>query len=230
MKKIILSTMLMASTLFLTGCFITTAISTTFLLSNDRRSSGEIIDDKGIQFVLLSWTSEDKILQDAHLNFLIYNKTVLVTGEVPTAAALDHLTAQAPSQDFKIKKVINEARVAENSSLFNRIKDSAITAQIETLFLDQEVFNPIHVKITTENRTVYLMGSVTQREANFATKIVSSAQGVKRVVKLFHYLKDRPAAEIKRDKQRKIEAENEAKEAERQRQEELLSPAFNWGK
>ncbi|CAC9435799.1 hypothetical protein [uncultured Gammaproteobacteria bacterium] len=231
MKKIILSAMLMASTLFLTGCFLTTAISTTILVSNDRRTSGEILDDKGTQLMLLIWqTNENEMLEDAHLNFLAFTGTVLVTGEVPTAAVRDYLTTQIPLEDSKIKKVINEVRIAENSSLFDRIKDSSITGQIEVLFLNQEVFNPVHVKVTTENRTVYLVGSVTQREANHATKIASMAKGVKRIVKLFHYLKNRPAAEIEHDKQKKIEAENEAKKAELQRQNQLSTPAFDWGK
>lgn len=233
MRKIILSTLLIASTLFLTSCLLTAAIgigTTTILVSNDRRTSGEIIDDKSIQLTLLSWQSdENKMLKDAHLNFSVYAGTVLITGEVPTVAVRDYLDTKTLFKDSKIKKVINEVRIAENSSLLDRIKDSSITGQIEVLFLDQETFNPIHVKITTENYTTYLMGSVTRREANHAAKIASTAKGVKRIVKLFHYLKNRPATEIKHNKQRKIEAEKEAKKEKLQRQNQLSDPDSNWG-
>ena len=82
--------------------------------------------------------------------------------------------------------------------------------QIETLFLDQEVFHPTHVRVMTERRTVYLMGSVTKREAEHATNLATRAKNVDKVVKLFNYLLVRPAKEIERDNKRKVEAEKKA--------------------
>jgi hypothetical protein len=62
----------------------------------------------------------------------------------------------------------------------------------------------------TERRTVYLMGSVTKREAEHATNLATKAKNVDKVVKLFNYLLVRPAAEIERDNKRKVEAERQA--------------------
>jgi len=80
------------------------------------------------------------------------------------------------------------------------------------------VFNPSHVSVLTERATVYLMGSVTKREAEHATNVASKAKNVKKVVKLFNYLMVRPAEEIERDIKKKEEAEKkaalEAKQAE----------------
>ena len=70
----------------------------------------------------------------------------------------------------------------------SRAKDGIITVQIETLFLDQEVFHPTHVRVMTERRTVYLMGAVTKREAEHATNLATRAKNVDKVVKLFNYL------------------------------------------
>ena len=85
-----------------------------------------------------------------------------------------------------------------------------ITVQIETLFLDQEVFHPTHVRVMTERRTVYLMGSVTKREAEHATNLATRAKNVDKVVKLFNYLLVRPAKEIEKDNKRKVEAERKS--------------------
>lgn len=216
MKKIILSLIITTGTVFLSGCLLTSAVSTVIAVSNDRRTAGEIIDDTNIEFNLFAWNNEDKALKDAHLNFMAYNKEVVVTGEVPTTATHNYITKQIPLEDFKIKKVINEVRIAKSSGLLSRTKDSIITAKTKASFYNQDVFNPLHVKIMTENRTLYLMGALTTREANKVTKIASTVDGVERVVKLFHYLKTRPTAEIERDKQRKLEAEEKQKlEAER---------------
>jgi hypothetical protein len=109
-----------------------------------------------------------------------------------------------------MKQLINEIEVMPNSSYLSRAKDGIITVQIETLFLNQEVFHPTHVRVMTERRTVYLMGSVTKREAEHATNLTTKAKNVDKVVKLFNYLLVRPAAEIERDNKRKAEAERQA--------------------
>ncbi len=215
MKKIILPTLVIISTLFLSSCLLTSAITTVVAVSNDRRTTGEILDDKNISFSLLAWSAEeDKKVKDTHLNYMIYDREVLVTGEVPNEEVRRYIGKQIPLKDFKVSRVINELRIAPTSSLLSRAKDSTITAQIETLFLNQEVFNPLHIRVMTENRSVYLMGKVTSREANKAVKIASKAGGVKRIVKLFHYLKTLPAAELQRAKEKKLQAEKEAKTAE----------------
>ncbi|WXU00498.1 MAG: hypothetical protein Ctma_1221 [Catillopecten margaritatus gill symbiont] len=235
MKKITLSLFIAASTLFLSGCLVSSAISTAIMVSNDRRTAGEVVDDKGIEFSLFAWTGEEKILENTHLNFLVYNKEVLVTGEVPTRTIRDHVIKQVPTKDFKIKRVINEIRIAKSSGLLSRTKDSAITLKTKLAFQSQDVFNPLHIEMTTENRTIYLMGALTTREADKATKIASTIGGVKRVVKLFNYLKTIPAAEVARAKEKKAEAERkkkleservvmEAKKAELRRQIRALDP------
>ena len=179
-------------------------------MSNDRRSAGEILDDKSIDFKLSSIVRKDTILEDMHINFLVYNKAVLMTGESPSAEARDYLEKQIKRNAPKMKQLINEVAVMPNSSYLSRAKDGIITVQIETLFLNQEVFHPTHVRVMTERRTVYLMGSVTKREAEHATNLVTKAKNVDKVVKLFNYLLVRPAAEIERDNKRKAEAERQA--------------------
>ncbi len=213
MKKIILSAIVI-STLFLNGCFFPSLIGVTsvaVMSANDRRTTGAILDDKNIKFNLSAWT--EKKIEDAHLNYMVYGTEVLVTGEVPNKQVRDYITKQIPLRDFKISRVINELRVAPNSDLSSRAKDSVITTSIELQFLDQEVFNPIHVKVMTENRSVYLMGEVTLREAKKAAKVASTVSGVKRVVKLFRYIKTRPRAEIQREKEKALQAKKAAEEA-----------------
>ena len=193
------------------------AVTTVATMSNDRRSAGEIIDDKTLKFNLSNIVRKDAILEDMHINFMVYNKAVLMTGEAPSVESRDYLEKQMKLQASKTQ-FINEVSVMPNSSYFSRSKDKIISLQIEALFLDQEVFHPVHVRVMTERRTVYLMGSVTKREAEHATNLATKAKNVDKVVKLFNYLLVRPAQEIERDHKRKaIEekmAELEAKKAE----------------
>ena len=119
---------------------------------------------------------KDPMLEDAHINFSIYNQAVLITGEAPNENTKDYLESIVKSKSPEIKQIINEVEVMPNSSYLDRAKDGVITVQIETLFFDQEVFHPSHVSVLTERGVVYLMGSVTKREAEHATNIASKAK------------------------------------------------------
>ena len=178
--------------------------------------------------------NKDPMLEDAHVNFNIYDQAVLMTGEAPTENTRDYLESIVKGKSSKIIQVINEVEVMPNSSYLNRAKDGVITVQIETLFFDQEVFHPSHVSVLTERGVVYLMGSVTTREAEHATNIASKAKNVKKVVKLFNYLMARPAKEVERDNKRKEEAQKraelEAKKAELEaKQNELNQQLYELG-
>ena len=213
-KKVILLCALLVSSFILSSCSTivqgAAAVTTVATMSNDRRSAGEIIDDKTLDMNLSNIVRKDTILEDMHINFMVYNKAVLMVGEAPSTEAREYLEKQIKRNAPKMKQLINEVEVMPNSSYLSRAKDGIITVQIETLFLNQEVFHPTHVRVMTERRTVYLMGSVTKREAEHATNLVTKAKNVDKVVKLFNYLLVRPAAEIERDNKRKAEAERQA--------------------
>ena len=203
MKKVILLCALLASSFIFSSCSPivqgAAAVTTVATMSNDRRSAGEILDDKTLDLNLSNIVRKDEILEDMHLNFMVYNKAVLMTGESPSNEAKDYLEKIINRNAPKMKQLINEVAVMPNSGYLSRAKDGIITVQIETLFLDQEVFHPAHVRVMTERRTVYLMGSVTKREAEHATNLATRAKNVDKVVKLFNYLLVRPAKEIEKD-------------------------------
>ena len=207
------------------------AVTTVATMSNDRRSAGEIIDDKTLNFHLSNIVRKNAILEDMHINFMVYNKAVLMLGEAPSIEARDYLEKQIKQKIPKIRKFINEVSVMPNSSYLSRAKDGIITVQVDALFLDQEVFHPTHVRVITERKTVYLMGSVTKREAEHATNLATKAKNVDKVVKLFNYLLVRPAKEIERDNKRKVEAERraelEAKKTELEAAQTALQQQIN---
>ena len=214
MKKVIILSALLISSTILSSCVPivqgAAAVTTVATMSNDRRTMGEILDDKTLYMNLGNIVNKDSMLDDTHINFNVYNKSVLMVGEVPTDDLKSYLEETVKKKAPKMSQLINEVAVMPNSSYLNRARDGVISVQIEALFLDQEVFHPAHVSVLTERGTVYLMGSVTKREAEQATNVASKAKNVKQVVKLFNYLAVRPAAEIEKDKKKRKEAEKRA--------------------
>ena len=214
MKKVIILSALLISSTILSSCGPivqgAAAVTTVATMSNDRRTMGEILDDKTLYMNLENIVRKDSMLDDTHINFNVFNKSVLMAGEVPTDDLKSYLEETVKKRAPKMSQLINEVAVMSNSSYLNRARDGVISVQIEALFLDQEVFHPAHVSVLTERATVYLMGSVTKREAEHATNVASKAKNVKQVVKLFNYLATRPAAEIERDNKKKEIAEKRA--------------------
>jgi len=238
MKKVIILCAIMITSSILSSCTPivqgAAAVTTVATMSNDRRTMGEILDDKTLYIDLGNLVVKDLMLEDAHINFNVYNQAVLMTGEAPNDNVIDYLESIVKSKSAKISQLINEVEVMQKSSYLDRAKDSVITVQIETLFLDQEVFHPSHVSVLTERKVVYLMGAVTKREAEHATNIASRAKNVNKVVKLFNYLLVRPAKEIEKDNKKRAEAEKraelEAKKAELEvKQNELNQQLYELG-
>ena len=235
MKKVTILIALLISSVILSSCAPivqgAAAVTTVATMANDRRSIGEILDDKTLYINLGNIVNKDPLLNDAHINFNVYNKSVLMTGEVPNDDLKDYLEELVQTKTPKTNQLINEVAVMPNSSYLTRAKDGVISLQIEALFLDQEVFHPAHISILTERGAVYLMGSVTKREAEHATNIASKAKNVKKVVKLFNYLMVRPAEEIERDNKKREEAEKkatlEAKKAELEAAQNELQQQIN---
>ena len=169
----------------LAGCFpaVVAGGGAAVLSAQDRRTSGTQIEDEGIELRAGNRISErfgDKV----HVNLTSYNRMVLVTGEVPDASTRAEIEKIVLSV-ANVRGVNNELQVAGISSLPARGNDSFITSKIKARFLDAGKFNPVHVKVVTEAGVVYLLGQVTDQEANDAVELARTTGGVRKVVKIF---------------------------------------------
>ena len=77
MKKVMLLCALLVTSSIFSSCSPivqgAAAVTTVATMSNDRRSAGEILDDKTIDFNLSNIVRKDAILEDMHINFMVYN-------------------------------------------------------------------------------------------------------------------------------------------------------------
>jgi osmotically-inducible protein OsmY len=158
----------------------------------DRRNTDVQVADERIEWTSSSRVS-DKLKDQGHVNVTSYNRMVLLTGEAATEAMKEEaekLTAAVP----EVKSVVNDIRIGAPTSMGSRSNDSYLTSVVKTRFVGEQKFNPLHVKVVTENGVVYLLGLVTRKEADDATNIARHVGGVKRVVRVFEYIPDPPPA------------------------------------
>jgi osmotically-inducible protein OsmY len=172
----------------LQGCFpvVAAGVGAGVMLAQDRRTKDAIIDDQNIE--TLAAERIDKQLNSVmHVNVTSYNYNVLISGEVPDEQTKMEIE-KIVSAIEKVRNVYNELAVSSNSSLASRSNDTLITSNVKLRFVNDKRFNADQIKVVTENGTVYLMGLVKHEEANAASDIASTTQGVQRVVRLFEYL------------------------------------------
>ncbi len=158
---------------------------TAVLIGEDRRTVGTVTEDQGIELKTAN-RIRDKF-KDPHFNITSYNRIVLLTGEAPDAETKSEIEKIARAVE-NVRGVHNEIAVAGNSALSARGNDSYLTGKVKGRFIDQQKFNPVHVKVVTESSVVYLLGLVHRKEADDATEIARTTGGVQKVVKLFEYL------------------------------------------
>ena len=153
----------------------------------DRRTTSVQVDDEGIELRATNRIGErfgDKV----HVNVTSFNRSVLVTGEVPdaqTRAEIEKIVLATPN----VRSITNDLQVAGGTSLSARANDAGTTGKVKARFLDANRFNPLLVKVVTEASVVYLMGIVTEAEANAAVEVARTTSGVRKVVKVFDYCK-----------------------------------------
>ncbi len=174
----------------LAGCFgaAVVGVGAGVLMASDRRPSETYITDEGIELRAGNAVTE-KFHDKVHVNITSYNRTVLITGEVPDAATkadVEQIVAARPN----VKATQNELRISGLSNLGARSNDSLITSKVKGRFVDYGKFSANLVKVVTEGGTVYLMGLVTRNEGDMATQIARETSGALAVVRLFDYISD----------------------------------------
>jgi osmotically-inducible protein OsmY len=179
---------LLALSALLAGCpaVMVTGAGAGVMAAEDRRTLGTITEDQSIEFKTRDQASE-RHKDRLNLSVTSYNRMVLLTGEVPSEEVKRDIERIARSVE-NVRGVTNELSVGLPSTLSSRANDTYITSKVKARFVDGQRFNPLHVKVVTENGVVYLLGLVRQIEAKDAVSLARTTEGVKRVVTVFEYL------------------------------------------
>ena len=164
----------------------------------DRRTTGVQIEDERIELVSSNRCGE-KFGDKAHINITSYNRNVLLTGEVADAAARDEVEKIVRGVP-NVRGITNDLQVGPLATLSSRASDAGTTGKVKARFVDAGKFNAVHVKVVTEASVVYLLGIVTEAEANDAVEVARTTGGVRKVVRIFEYCKPTDPACAPRDK------------------------------
>jgi osmotically-inducible protein OsmY len=188
----------LGATLLLGACaplLIGGAAVGTAMVLNDRRSAGAQLEDQTIESRVLSLASQ-MFGDRARVSATSYNRTVLLTGEVPTEADRKAIEQQVARLE-NVRATVNEIGVMPVAAMATRSNDTVLTSKVKATFVDVKDLDSTAIKVVTTRGVVYLMGRVTEREANRATELARSVSGVQKVVRVFETVSEEDLARMR---------------------------------
>ncbi|MEX0958287.1 MAG: BON domain-containing protein [Burkholderiales bacterium] len=188
-SAILFSALGIACLVALQGCvplIVGAGVGAGIMVAEDRRSSGTMLEDQTIE-IKASNRIKEQFGDQVRVNVTSFNRHVLLTGSVPSEqikGEAELLVLEVPN----VRNVQNELAIAGGSSLVSRSNDGLLSSRVKSRLVQSKDVSANHVKVTTDNGVVYLMGLVTRAEAEEAAQVAATTGGVQRVVKVFEYL------------------------------------------
>ena len=165
------------------------------LVASDRRTTGIQLEDQSIEFKAAARVRELATL--GNVNVVSYNRTVLITGEVPSVDEKMRLERAVGAVE-NVRAVVNELGIGNNSTFGSRSTDAVLGAKVKATLVDAKDVHANAYKVVLERGIVYLMGRVSEREANRGTELARSVSGVQKVVRVFEILSEEELANLGR--------------------------------
>lgn len=157
-------------------------------VATDRRTSGTQLEDETIE-VKAGARLREQIGDKAHINVNSYNRVALITGEANSEETRARVEALVGGVE-NVQKVLNEVAIGPNSALSSRSNDVVIQGKIKAKLIDARDLISNAFYVVVERGNVYLMGRVTEREANRATEIARQISGVRKVIRAFEIISE----------------------------------------
>lgn len=192
----LLIAIIVASQLSACGVIAVTGVAATATVMADRRTPGVQAIDKGIE-LQASGAFDQKFGDNAHINVTSFNQKVLLTGEAKTAAIKRDAESYAKGMK-NVRSVFNELIIGPNSSYTTRANDAYLESKIKTQMIFTQQLPSNSMVITAEGSSIYLIGILTQSEADLAKKIASNTNGVKDVYAYFDIISDGEKARLEK--------------------------------
>jgi osmotically-inducible protein OsmY len=164
------------------------------LIATDRRTLGAQTEDREIQ-VKASARINDQLPDTAHVNVTVFNRRVLLTGEVPDDASKQK--AEAIVRDINnVGSIVNELAIQGASSFSSRANDSYLESRVKAAMVGEKDLRANYYKVVSERDIIYLMGLVTPDEGAHGADVAAQVPGVEQVVKVYQYIKPEEAVAL----------------------------------
>ena len=152
------------------------------------RTPGKLIDDGFIQRIAYRQIRKlEPKVRTGNISVHAFNQTVLLTGQVDNSALVSMVESSVRRIRI-VRHVHNEIVVSGPISLTVRASDAIVAGKVRSKMLATQNVNVNRFKVVTSNGVIFLMGLVTEDEANRAVEAIRTVFGVQKVVKVLEYV------------------------------------------
>ena len=191
--KISMRILLLITLLPLNACIppVITASVTAIDISQDRRTPGKYLDDNTLELKLRNDFDQDPALgSGVNISVTAFNGVVLLTGEVNSDDQRQRASTVAEQYKIngKVASVSNELTLSGKTNFSSRLNDIWITGEVKARLLETPNLLASAVKVVSEHGKVYLLGRVTNVEADATVDAIRDIRGITHIVKVFEYI------------------------------------------
>lgn len=185
LKKLAVGAMAVFS---LSGCaaVVIGAVSASAVtMSEDSRTVGTQIDDTTVAARVSSAIVKDKVLKEqTHINVHVFNGAVLLIGQAPNSALSQQIENIALGVE-NADNVFNQIRIGTPTPATTRAHDVWLASKVRANLLAEKEIDFLKMNIAVEDSEVFLMGIVSQEEADKAIEVTRNLEGVVKVINVF---------------------------------------------
>lgn len=156
------------------------------------RTVGMVVEDTNIETKINgNLYKSDRRFEQQPIRVASYNGVVLLAGRVADESMVE--TANTIAKRIRgVRNVHSELEIGSPDSFQTKSNDVWIQSKIKTIMYATRDFPASRIKVVTEAGAVYLMGLVTEEEADETISIIQDISGIKRIVKIFEYIPRSP--------------------------------------
>ncbi|HSX20874.1 MAG TPA: BON domain-containing protein, partial [Gammaproteobacteria bacterium] len=137
----------------------------------DRRPAKTIVEDQAVTVKAnLALAKNKPIWKASHVSTLSYNNSILLVGQTKEPY-YKHEIEKIVHKVSGVSTIYNQITVGCPIPLSTRTNDTWLTAQVKARILSNRNVGMNRVKVITEDSVVYLMGALTEDEAEIAIRI-----------------------------------------------------------
>ena len=170
--------------------------ATSAIIANDRRTSGTFLEDANIE-LKVNGKLDTAMNSRGHVSVTSFNRRVLLTGEVATPA-LKALATEIAKGTPNVALVVNELAVAGNASTSQRAADALLLSRVKLALISASHIDASIAKVVADRGQIYLMGLMTETEANAVTEVVRRVSGVQGVVRVVELISEQQVKQLER--------------------------------
>ncbi|ODQ01618.1 MULTISPECIES: BON domain-containing protein [Salinivibrio] len=158
--------------------------------SSDPRTTGEEWQDTQIGLNTAGIVNKPPFRNKIRAKAAAFQGQVLLVGQSADPALTEEFVARIRALD-NVDVVYNQIRQAPMLGLADISTDSWLTTRVKAALVADDTLRSVNIKVVTEAREVFLLGAVTQAQADKAADIARNIRGVNQVIKAFQYTDQR---------------------------------------